>query len=335
MVPPELRGGFDYWLGYENINEHFRCYVHGTDTPELVRLPGYETDALTDRFIGHIRKHVSTTGGKDNHQPFFAALSVTPPHNPYIAPADYARRRTAASVQLRPNVPAVKRVEEAARLGLASYYGMIENLDDNLGRVREALYDMGIDENTIIMFFSDHGEMLGSHGQFGKSAPWEESVRIPMVIGSLHNAKLTACTRSDAPMNHVDIAPTTLGLCGIAQPEWMVGYSYAHLALHPKHPLYKPASAPEPDSAYMQQIPRKRHAHSVNKSWRGVVTRDGWKYVVTPGNDWLLHNLNEDPYEQVNLAHDQVYAAQRKKLRARLEQWISATDDSFELPPED
>jgi len=137
------------------------------------------------------------------------------------------------------------------------------------------------------------------------------------------------------PFNHVDIAPTTLGLCGIAQPSWMVGYNYASQILSPKHPLFHKNDKPEPDSAFMQQIPRKRHRNSVNKSWRGVVTRDGWKYAITPGNDWLMFNLNEDPYEQANLAHDEAFRAERQRLRERLAQWIHETGDAFELPSED
>jgi arylsulfatase A-like enzyme len=77
---------------------------------------------------------------------------------------------------------------------------------------------------------------------------------------------------------------------------------------------------------------RKFHPHSVNKEWRGVLMRDGWKYVCTPGNDWLLHDTTDDPFEMANLAHDEAFAAQRARCHARLQQWISETGDSFALP---
>ena len=63
-----------------------------------------------------------------------------------------------------------------------------------------------------------------------------------------------------------------------------------------------------------------------------MVTRDGWKYVCTPGNDWLLHNLREDPYEQANLCYDTAYQTQKERCHAELERWIRETGDEFELP---
>ena len=62
-------------------------------------------------------------------------------------------------------------------MDLAGYYGMVENLDQNLGRIRKSLMDLGVDRETYIVFFSDHGDMLRSHGQKAKSSPWEEAIR--------------------------------------------------------------------------------------------------------------------------------------------------------------
>ncbi len=335
-IDPDRRGGFDHWIGYENNNAQYRCYVHGSGCETPWRLDGYETDALTDLFIQHLDEHVRRQD-EGEYQPFFAVLSVQPPHDPYVAPEEWAFRHTPADVQLRPNVPAVPWCENQARFDLAGYHAMIENLDWNLGRMREALRQLDVDEDTIICFFSDHGDMQGSHGQFGKSSPWEESIRIPMIIGGLRAAGHCGGGVSDAVMNHVDIAPTTLGLCGIPAPHAMVGHSYANHVLpsnHPNHPGGPDRDA-EPESAYLQQIPRKQHPHSVNKQWRGVVTRDNWKYIIQPGHDWLMHNLNDDPYEQINLAHDKVFAAQRARLHAMLARWIEQTGDDFAMPPLD
>ena len=142
---------------------------------------------------------------------------------------------------------------------------------------------------------------------------------------------------TDAVINHLDIAPTTLGLCGIRVPDAMVGYDYSAYCLSTEDPNYQrePDRSAEPDSAYLQQIPRKFHAHSINKAWRGVVMRDGWKYVCTPGNDFLLHNTAEDPYEMANYAHDTSFAEQRARCHHRLGRWIEESQDDFELPPVD
>jgi arylsulfatase A-like enzyme len=124
----------------------------------------------------------------------------------------------------------------------------------------------------------------------------------------------------------VDIAPTTLGLCGIKKPDWMVGADLSHLRIN------KPAAGPEPDSAYLQNIIPTGHGDSINTTYRGLVTRDGWKYACFENRSWLMFNLNDDPYEQANLAQNNKYRAERKKMLARVQQWCSDTGDKFSFP---
>jgi arylsulfatase A-like enzyme len=331
-VPPGHRGGFDYWLGYENNNNQNLSFVYGAGDETPRRLQGYETDSLTDLLLAHLDGHVK----QKDYPPFFAVLSVQPPHNPYVPPTNPAHGpppRGPAGIELRRNVPDVPWVREKARLDLAGYYGMIENLDWNLGRIRLALKHWNVDRETYVIFFSDHGDMLGSHAQWGKSSPWEESVRVPFVVGSAGELSVRR-GRTDAVLNHIDIAPTTLGLCGIPVPETMVGHDYSAHCLYPGSPFYRTAPDPaaEPDSAFLQQIPRKFHRHTVNKAWRGVVFRDGWKYVCMPGHDWLLHDTGEDPFEQANYAHDLVFQEQRARCHVRLARWLRETGDEFPLP---
>lgn len=333
-VPPERRGNFRYWMGYENNNNQNECYIYGSDSESPQRLPGYETDSLTDIFIQHLQNHVDST---EEYQPFLAVLSVQPPHNPYVAPTNPvggARRIHPAEIQLRPNVPYVSWVRERAALDLAGYYAMIENLDYNVGRIREALKQMDVDQETYIVFFSDHGDMIGSHAQWGKSSPWEESIRVPFVIGKVGGADNMRTGITDAVLNHVDIAPTTLGLCGIPIPGEMVGHDYSKNCIRADAPEYSdpPGRSMEPDSAYLQQIPRKMHTHSVNRAWRGVVTRDGWKYVCTPRNDWLLFNTEDDPYEQANFVYDTAFQSEKERCHELLANWVKETEDAFDLP---
>ena len=327
IVPPERRGDFDDWIGYENNNSQWDCWVHGGagEAAFHERLPGYETDALTDlllRFLQERGEEQRAGGG----QPFFAALSVQPPHDPYVAPAEWMARHSPADVVLRPNVPPIPRVVEQARRELAGYYAMIENLDWNLGRIRATLDAVGLAQDTHIVFFSDHGDLHGSHGQFRKTAPWEEAIRVPFIIGGhvpqyVHNGG-----RSGAPINHVDVAPTTLGLCGIDTPPWMAGTDYSGLRVRDRP---RPA---EPDSAYLQIVVPTRHYDSADRPWRGIVTRDRWKYVVLEHQPWLLFNLDEDPYELANHAHDTRFAVERRRLHERLRAWIEDTGDEFALP---
>ena len=335
VVAPEARGGFDYWLGYENNNNQEHCYVHGSGCETPVRLDGYETDALTDQFIKHLHEH---TGGGENYDPFFAVLSVQPPHNPYCPPmtSPYGPPLTPGEVQLRRNVPGIPWVEEKARRDIAGYNAMIENLDWNIGRIQQALKAGDVDRDTYIIFFSDHGDMLGSHGQWEKSAPWEESIRIPFIISHVRGSEVLPCDPCDAVVNHVDIAPTSLGLCGIDVPDWMEGYDYSGSCQFAENGWSTPAPSPdEPESAYLQQIPRKFHPLCPNKAWRGVAMRDGWKYVCTPGNDWLLYNTREDEFELGNFVHNSKFQDVRARCWDALKAWIDKTGDDFPLPERD
>ena len=88
----------------------------------------------------------------------------------------------------------------------------------------------------------------------------------------------------------------------------------------------------EPDSAYLQSVIPTMHGHSIDRPWRGVATRDGWKYVCLEGQPWLMFNLNEDPYEQANLAFNTAFGSQRRRLHDRLARWIAETNDQFALP---
>lgn len=323
-LPREERGRFDVWMGYENLNDPYGVCIHGHDLngrddtdPLAEKLEGYETDALTDRLLQYLQ------AGK-NDKPFFAVLSVTPPHAPYVADERYMQKHRPEDVVLRPNVPEIPRITEQSRRDLAGYYAQIENLDDNMGRVMDTLSELSLDQDTHVVFFSDHGDIHGSHGYRKKSSPWEESVRIPCIFrpaGGLEQGQT-----SDAPFNHVDFAPTTLGLCGIDTPDWMRGTNFSHHVLPDRK-----GSTTEPASAFLQHTYRKRF-DCLNRVWRGVRTRDGWKYICLEGQPVMMFNLNEDPYELANLAFLDNFNEKRAELQEELAQWIARTGDSFTLP---
>ncbi|MBN2712253.1 MAG: sulfatase [Planctomycetes bacterium] len=322
-VPAERRGGFDIWLGFENNNSQWDSWLHGHDREgkevEHFRLPGYETDCLTDILIDYINEQ----SGKD--EPFFASLSVQPPHDPYIAPEEFMGRHTPGAVEMRENVPNIPRILDQARREISGAYAMVENLDWNVGRVKQALVEAGIADETHIVFFSDHGDMHGSHGQFRKMTPYEESIRIPFIIGGCRDKYDGKIGTVDAVINHVDIAPTTLGLCGIDKPEWMEGTDYSGRRIHGRE-------VEEPDSAYIQSVVPTKHGDSTDRPWRGVITRDGWKYVCLEGQPWMMYDLKEDPLEQANMAFNVRYYNKRKELQEKLRQWIEKTGDKFALP---
>ena len=223
----------------------------------------------------------------------------------------------------RPNVPDVTWVRERASRELCGYYAAIENLDWNVGRIVAAIDHLGLYGNTHILFFSDHGDMHGSHGQFRKTIPYEEAVRVPLIITGIDRAYRLRNGPTTALATNVDLAPTSLGLCGLPVPADMPGRDLSGL----RHGKMNP-----PDSAFMQLVKPTRHANSIDRAWRGIVTDDGWKYVCLEGQPWLMFDLNRDPFEQVNLAFDVAFGKERARLQDRLQQWIESTGDRFALP---
>jgi arylsulfatase A-like enzyme len=125
-----------------------------------------------------------------------------------------------------------------------------------------------------VFFFADHGDMHGSHGMYRKTNAYEESIRRPMILSG-GQPRYNGWNVGKLPIvaNHVDIAPTTLGLCHIAKPGWMMGTDLSH------HRIGKPGSGPDPDSAYLQNVIPTGHPDSINTPYRGLVTKDGWKYL--------------------------------------------------------
>jgi arylsulfatase A-like enzyme len=328
IVPPERRGGFDIWVGYENNNSSFDGWVHGNDgTNEFPPRPlgGYESDSLTDQFIRFLEARRAAPDAGAGPQPFFAALSVQPPHDPYVAPEKWMAGKSAGRIAFRPNVPDVPWVREQAARELCGYYGAIENLDSNVGRIMAALDRLGLYSNTHVLFFSDHGDMHGSHGQFRKTIPYDESIRVPLIIGGIDRAYKLKSGPSGALATNVDLAPTSLGLCGLPVPAAMQGRDLSGLR--------RRETSAGPDSAYLQLVKPTRHQDSVDRPWRGIVTDDGWKYVCLEGQPWLMFDLGQDPYEQVNLAFNTGFGRQRGRLQDRLREWIEATGDVFALPP--
>lgn len=322
MIPPKRRGGFDDWWAYENNNRPFDCLVH-TDIGkapvgavvvgrergmEQFRLPGYETDALTDLLTGWLDQHVQ----ERSDQPFFAVLSVQPPHTPYVAPAENMAHYVPSQVRLRMNVPPIDQVRSRARRDLAGYYAAVERLDANIGRVRAVIERLRLTDDTYLIITSDHGDMLGSHGQWHKTSPWEEAIRVPLLVGGPSREHQDR-SEPDVPIGLVDLAPTTLGLCGVGVPVGMDGVDHSRVVVGAASP-----TTYQPPGAYIGISTPSGHPNSIDRPWQGVVSNDHWKYVELDGNPWLMFDLDNDPYELVNLALNPGHRGRREELREML-----------------
>ncbi|KXU37118.1 sulfatase [Cephaloticoccus primus] len=186
-VPPEARGGFAFWEGFESgflLNDP---WLHGTRLPEPQRFSGYQSEILCTRAAEYLREYAASRGSAGSGDvaevaraaaPWFAVLSLEAPHPPYAAAANGFAPLPPGQIQLAPNVPRGGAVEQRARRELSGYYAHIAATDAAIGRLLSGLPR----ENTVIVFTSVHGDMHGAHGLFRKGWPHEESVRVPLLV---------------------------------------------------------------------------------------------------------------------------------------------------------
>ena len=169
-IPPEKRFGFAYWKACECSHEYNHSLYYEGNDPAPRYWPGYDAIAQTDDACAFIARQAKA------REAYSLVLSLGPPHFPYAtAPAKYRALYESREIQLRPNVPPEHR-EEAIQT-LRGYYAHMAALDDCVERLLGTLERSGTAENTIVVFTSDHGDMMRSQGLTTKLYPWDESVQ--------------------------------------------------------------------------------------------------------------------------------------------------------------
>ena len=309
FVPPgPRRQGFQFWAANECDHRHFQpTYFRDTDVP--VAVGRFEPEVWTDLAIEFLKQA--------GNEPFFLVVAMGPPHDPYAAPERYMTLYDPARLTMRPNW--VEGMPGAGRKEIAAYEAAITAVDEQVGRLMRALEDLGRSRETIVLFTSDHGDMLGSHGQRLKRKPWEESIHVPGILR--YPARIPAGRTSDALVSHVDIAPTLLSLCGMPVPSKMQGSDLSSVALG--------TTARGPDAAFFQ-IFVPFAGDQTSDPWRGVRT-DRFLYARTEAGPWLLFDLEQDPYELKNLVHDPAHAPLRLQMEKQLAAWMRQVGDSWAL----
>ncbi|MGC9261521.1 MAG: sulfatase-like hydrolase/transferase [Phycisphaerae bacterium] len=270
--------------------------------------------------INFLRQQAGTS------QPFCLALSWGPPHDPYDqVPAAYRNQYDPRKVVLRPNVRpdstnALARGLDCRRV-TADYYAAITALDHELGRLLEALDNLGMADNTLVVFTSDHGDMLWSHGLMKKQTPYEESILVPFI--ARFPGRIPGGETRSMPMGTVDIAPTLAGWLGWNVPPQWEGRDFSTTTLGGDDESVFIANHGCYDEAVIQHI----------SEWRGVRTARH-TYAETVGRcPWLLFDNQADPFQLQNLVNDDRHAEIQERLRTTLGQWLQRTGDPF-LPTE-
>jgi arylsulfatase A-like enzyme len=333
-IHPDLQGGFDDWRGFELRNGPFDTVYFENDDPTPQPVPGYQTNGLFDIALDRMT---------DRKEPFFHVVSVEAPHPPFTAPREDLERWQSRDITYRPNVnpetpgnrtwsPEDPRPELEMTDGLAddlrAYYAMVENLDANVGRLLETLERRGRRGNTAIVFISDHGELLGSHGLTEKQYPYEESIGVPFLIshpgGGIDGGKCVA-----EPTCTEDWFPTICGLAGI-DPGDTPGRNVTDLARGEQGALDRPG-------VRLEFVAENRPEHHFAETpWRGFRT-ERYKYTVKGGptgaEPWQLFDLRDDPYEQHNLVDDADFEDVASRLHGHLREQLADSTDTFRLAP--
>jgi len=312
FIPKERRQGFDFWRVCECTHKYNESIYYADEDKKLM-WQGYDAFAQTRVAQEFIREHAS---GK----PFILFLSWGPPHAPYhTAPAEYKNLFDKDKIQLRPNVPENMRAE--TREDLAGYYAHITALDKCIGDLLQTLDDNGIADNTIFIFTSDHGDMLGSQGLKRKQKPWDESIHVPFLLR--YPDKLGRLGKKiDMPINSPDIMPTLLGLSGIKIPDSVEGYDFSGVITGEQEPR---------DHAVLISCPVPFHQWSYKvggREYRGVRTRR-YTYTRDLNGPWLLYDNEKDPYQLNNLVNKPEYANIQTELEKILRQKLAETHDEF------
>jgi arylsulfatase A-like enzyme len=200
------------------------------------------------------------------------------------------------------------RVEDNIRAMMSIYYGMVKEVDDNIGRLLRRLDAYGLTANTLVIFTADHGEMLGEHGMHGKACFYEGSVRIPLVMRL--PGVIRAGTVVDTPVAQADYCPTILDLLGAPRPPAIDGRSL--------RPLLEGQSG-YPDFAVSEWNPVSPNLMVRTREWKLMMANK----ADARATDALYH-LKEDPGETRNLLAPADRAAYRKpaqEMRERLVAW--------------
>ena len=305
-VNPTYKGpNYRTWLeerhpgGYEEIYEQRRRPEYRENMTAIVNvLPEEE---YVDSWIA--LQAVDFLKRRENSQPFFLWVGFCGPHGPFDPPRRYAEMYPIE------DMPLPKTYRETRRFSLedttlirrctAYYYAMITLIDDMIARIQESLDENGQAENTIVIFTSDHGDMLGDMGMMGKGNFHEWVIRIPTIVALPPGLKQFS-RRFDGLAETMSVAPTVLDYAGVQLPPEMTATSWRSTL---------EGSNDGKEAILSEFVPNDR------KRKGKCVRTQRYKFVTWGRGDGELYDLQEDPLEQDNLYHNQEYVSLRDEMK--------------------
>jgi arylsulfatase A-like enzyme len=332
----------------------------GYPTPAAYRAENSDTYVMTNQAIDHITERSSAK------QPWALHLSLLKPHPPFLAPTPYnekvhpceaglpkTRGKTAADeASIHPYLkaehsegtlrPLVQNdtgslddvSDEELRLLRSSYFGLISEVDDNIGRLLEAVEKLGEDKTTLIIFTSDHGDLLGDHWFRGKVGFHDGAFHVPLLLHDPRpGADMSRGTKVKAFTEHVDLAPTILDYLGLSPRE------FDGKSLRP-HVESRPGSAPVEwrEAAHWEYDFRFRPSGEKLRREYGLAMEDCTLLVMRTatrklvyfggGLQPLLFDMQVDPGELKDVAKDPRYSKDLQQMLAELHTWRSKVSRS-------
>jgi arylsulfatase A-like enzyme len=313
FIAPQRRQGWGYWKAAECDHDYLHSHFYEGDSDEQRFWEGYDAFAQTRDAQAYLHQHAQS------ERPFVLMVCYGIPHFPHqTALQEYRDLYPPEKIQLPPNVPPA--LQEQARREAQGYYAHCTALDKCIGELMTTLEETKLAERTILVFTSDHGEMLGSHGAppYMKHVPWDESARVPFLLrypvahGSEGRVQQT-------PLTTPDILSTMLGLAGISVPPSLEGEDLSRVV----------RGEPEPsDRAALYMAVAPFAGAGFNQEYRALRT-GRYTYVRGLEGPWLLFDDQQDPYQLNNLIDQPEFASIRNELEGRLQAQLSKIGDDF------
>jgi arylsulfatase A-like enzyme len=301
-VAPERRQGWTFWKGSECDHNYPKEHYFDNDDPNKKYWEGYSTYAIAEEAQNYIENNAN------EGNPFCLFVSIATPHFPHqTAPEELKALYPPEKLILPPNVP--ENWDEKAREELQGYYAHCTATDKAIGDIISKIKELGIYNKSIIVFTSDHGEMMGSHDfrPFMKHQPFSESANVPFLV-SYPNMGENAGQTAEAALTTPDILPSLLSLCNIEIPETIEGYDLSHI-------FKSPEKEKERAALYMNLSPFGI-AYPSNE-YRAVRT-NRYTYVQTPDGPSMLFDDKNDFYQMNNLINQPEYQEIQQKLEKQL-----------------
>jgi arylsulfatase A-like enzyme len=340
----------------DGYNQHFypdRDKNAKSDYHAFLANLGYQPDARSGRYsrqfavrrpIEHCKPAFLAGRAADfihRHRaaPWMLYVNFLEPHMPFYGPLNELHSEDEAPVPANyPGAPIEREPERYVRLRQRyreqgfeghdlktragwqrlnrNYAGLCSQVDQAIGRILWMLESTGQADNTILVFTSDHGEMMGSHGLIGKGVLYEEACRVPLLLRvPFRRHGLVPVTQ---PVSQIDLVPTLLDLLGKRPPESLPGQTLT--------PLLEENQLRE-DHVFIEW-----HTPPDGPNARAVISPEGWKLGLYDTDNCLLFQRHRDPLEMENLYYRSDSAAVIRRLRAQIEAWQQRTGDRQPLP---